>query len=153
MFRASTFVKFSGTVIVFCVALFVLHSISDDIPSALENLKSWKPKVIESLPPGPIPQEIANCSFIGKTIYLLNWDQVTRNGPWLPYRTSNKGDLMGEHCRYTNCVFTSKKNVLPNVEDYQVIVFDLLGRKPKINYPKTRSPCQIYVMLTNECVL
>jgi hypothetical protein len=84
-------------------------------------------------------------------IYLLffNKFQIYDDSWGLGKETSSPEDLAKVNCPHTNCIFTSKKDLLPNVHDFDV-VFLTVWWQQVMDVPKTRHPKQFYVLGINE---
>jgi hypothetical protein len=63
--------------------------------------------------------------------------------------TSSREDLMNVSCPHTNCIFTSKKDLLPHVHDFDG-VFITAWWQDNLELPETRHPSQHYVLCNNE---
>lgn len=82
------------------------------------------------------------------TIYLLLWNESSRLTPFKK-ETSSKADLISRNCRFTNCIFTNNMKLLPNIEDFDGIFISPFF-KETFSFPNTRSPHQLYGLITQE---
>lgn len=62
--------------------------------------------------------------------------------------TTTEDDLKSVNCPYTYCVMTFKKNLLPHHHDYDAILFHAWDEN--ITLPTSRSPHQLYIMVSKE---
>lgn len=85
------------------------------------------------------------------TIYFLFWNKFQGFDPtWgLPKKTSSPEDLASVNCPNTNCIFTSQKDLLSNIHDFDVLFITSWWEKV-LELPKTRHPSQFYVLGNNE---
>lgn len=79
------------------------------------------------------------------------WSQMNW---WMSSDTINKDSKELKSCAVNNCVFTSNRNYLKNIHEYDALFFHLSQRFWTINDSlkpiTTRSPSQLYVFATQE---
>jgi hypothetical protein len=83
------------------------------------------------------------------TKYAVFWGYYLFKGGWgHALETMDHNYLESENCPETDCVFTHKYDLLPNIYDYDAVIFNNWN----INYtfPPLRSPHQLYIMAGNE---
>jgi hypothetical protein len=84
-------------------------------------------------------------------IYLLLFNKFQGHDPrWgMKTETSSPEDLINVSCPHTNCIITSKKDLLPHVHDYDGVLINAWWEK-HLKLPETRHPLQYYVLSMNE---
>lgn len=89
----------------------------------------------------------------GDKKYVLFWTTFFDVPFWgMTKETYNENDLKEINCPQSNCVFTHRKNLLPNSHDYDAIVFHGAETWNFVDLPATRSERQVFVMASMECV-
>lgn len=94
--------------------------------------------------------ETKNIQANNKTV--LFWTKFFEDPYWdMKEEAFQGGYLESVGCPVTNCEFTTDRNFLNRVEEYDAIVFH--APEPlwdPLDLPKTRSPHQVYIMATKE---
>lgn len=87
----------------------------------------------------------------GSFIYFVFFNRfMGHDKKWgLGKETSTPEDLMSVNCSHTNCIFTSKSDLLPNVHDFDVVFVNAWWQND-LELPKTRHSRQTYVFGLNE---
>lgn len=111
--------------------------------------------IILSFNQKPIKTSEDEVSFLPKNsrddglIYLLFWNSYLDSyASWgMSTDTSTREDLKKISCPVTNCIFTSKRDLLPSVTDFDVLFINAHGA---IKFPEIRNSEQYYVLSTVE---
>jgi alpha-1,3-fucosyltransferase len=83
-------------------------------------------------------------------VYILFWNKYRGNSSWwMPKEISTEEDLKSVNCPFTNCIFTGKRNVLPNVHDFDAVIINLHSYAIE-ELPPTRTPRQLYIVGSSE---
>jgi hypothetical protein len=84
-------------------------------------------------------------------IYLLLFNSFHGKYPsWgMKTDTSSPEDLMKINCPHTNCIVTSKKDLLPHVHDFDGVFLNAWWQDD-LELPETRHPRQFYVFGNKE---
>jgi hypothetical protein len=84
-------------------------------------------------------------------IYLLLFNNFQgRDSRWgMKTDTSSPEDLINVNCPHTNCIITSKKDLLPHIHDFDGVFITTWWEKD-LKLPETRHPLQYYVLSMNE---
>jgi Fucosyltransferase, N-terminal len=86
-----------------------------------------------------------------RTRHILFWTRWFDVEYWgMPAETLHQSFLENISCPVTNCIFTSYKNLLPNPDEYDAIVFHGAEEWHTEDLPRFRRPHQLYVMATKE---
>jgi hypothetical protein len=131
--------------------------INDGQMEARENLNCSHE--FSSLPPST-STELPRYTLVGDNerskrneslIYLLFFNKLVGvNRHWgMKKETSSPKDLMDVNCPHSNCIFTSKNDLLPHLHDFDVVFINAWWENDLI-LPKTRHPLQYYVLSINE---
>lgn len=140
------------TVSLLLAAFFVLGFLSNKLLN-ISNERNYsvnttkKPESIQSQPPGQIFVNDEKKSKNG-TIYVLFSNELFEKYWGLSKETISKEDLSAIGCPQTNCVMTFKNDTLPHLHDYEAILFHIWDTD--VTFPKTRSPRQLYIMVSKE---
>lgn len=85
------------------------------------------------------------------TKFILFYNNYFEDPFWRMNReTCDAAFLKRLKCPRTNCVFTSNRNLLQNVEEYDAIVFHAAESWFHDKVPERRSPHQVYIMASKE---
>jgi hypothetical protein len=83
------------------------------------------------------------------TIYALFWSHYLTVKDWYHHtEPMDQNHLKKLNCPQTDCVLTHNVDLLPNILDYDAVIFNLYQHD--IPFPEIRSPHQLYIMTSNE---
>lgn len=111
-------------------------------------------KEILNVPPPPRFDMVGDEKLTPKNkslIYTLFFNSINGVSPtWgLEKPVTSPEDLQNVNCPYINCIFTYKKDFLPNIHDFDVVFINAWWEND-LPLPATRHPKQIYVFSNNE---
>lgn len=82
---------------------------------------------------------------------VLFWTQFFTFPYWGMHKaTYDEVDLKAMGCSKTNCVFTHNKKHLSRPHEYDALIFHGAEMWNLVDLPATRSPHQVYVMMSKE---
>jgi hypothetical protein len=86
---------------------------------------------------------------MNSTKYAIFWGYYILTAGWgHADETFGEAYLKAYDCPVTDCVFTHKIDLLPNIYDYDALIFNAYNRN--FSFPTLRSPHQLYIMTANE---
>jgi hypothetical protein len=86
---------------------------------------------------------------MNSTKYAVFWGYYMLDYPWgHDDETMGEEYLKANNCPETDCVFTNKIDLLPNIYDYDALIFNAFNAN--FSFPTLRSPHQLYIMTANE---
>jgi hypothetical protein len=89
---------------------------------------------------------------VNDTKYIVFWTKYIVHTYWgMGEETLTKSNPLFKNCPEHNCVFTHNKNCLKGTHEYDAVFFYTSEQWVQVpEVPPTRSPHQLYVMMTNE---
>lgn len=82
-------------------------------------------------------------------IHLLFWGLYFGGSSWgHEEQTMDENFFKKLNCPVTNCVMTHNQSHLPNISDFDAIIFNLW--EENFSLPKVRNSRQLYIMISNE---
>lgn len=88
-----------------------------------------------------------------KTKNIVFWTNFYAFPMWkMKKETYDASDLKSVDCPVTNCIITHKKSYLPNVEDYDALIFHVGSDQhfSSSDLPKSRKAEQLYIFASKE---
>jgi hypothetical protein len=152
-------VFFAFSIFVIAVVYLVYIDYLENVPNFSELRMKILPAVttrIVTNPPSVTPESDQKFSMVyekqrknDSRIYMLFWSHYFGLNDWgHGIETMTEEYFKDLECPETNCVFTHKTDLMPNIYDFDAVIFNIWEKD--FSLPKLRSPHQLYIMISNE---